>query len=344
MARRRRLNRTRAAAAVTGLLLALGLAAWIGWEFLLSASGSGAPRQVSLPEGGSVGTFAVRLERAGVIRSALAFRLLVKLQQAETRLKPGTYAFRGSEGARRILERTLRGDVLTFSVTIPEGKTLDQVADLIARQGFCSEQAFRAAATRSPADFDIPAPTSRKSLEGYLMPDTYRFPRPTRPERIVRTLVENWRRRIFKPNRKLFEQGDLALDQVMIAASLIEREARVDRDRPLIASVIRNRLERGMRLQIDATVLYALGHHKARVLFRDLEVDHPYNTYRNAGLPPGPICSPGAAAVEAMLKPAHTAFLYYVARPDGSHIFSRSGDEHGAAIQTSRRLRAAREQ
>lgn len=344
MARRRRLNRTRATAAVTGLLVALGLAAWTGWEFLLSGSGSGAPRQVSLPEGGSVGAFAVRLERAGVIRSALAFRLLVKLQQAETRLKPGTYAFNGKDGSRKILDRVLRGDVLTFSVTIPEGKTLDQVADLMARQGFCSDEEFRRAAARSPADFDIPAPTARKSLEGYLMPDTYRFPRPIRPDRVVRTLVDNWRRRIYRPNRKLLEQSDLSLDQVMVAASLIEREARVARDRPLIASVIRNRLERGMRLQIDATVLYVLGHHKERVLFRDLEVDHPYNTYRNAGLPPGPICSPGAAAVEAMLKPADTPYLYYVARPDGSHIFTRSGDEHGAAIQTSRRLRAAREQ
>jgi UPF0755 protein len=149
-------------------------------------------------------------------------------------------------------------------------------------------------------------------------------------------MLRNFHDQVVEGLRDQIHANDLPLDKIIILASLIEREARVPEDRPLISAVIRNRLQRHMLLQIDASVLYALGHHKEQVLLTDLKVDSPYNTYRYAGLPPGPICSPGLDSIKAALNPARVNYLYYVARPDGRHIFSTTLSEHNANVKKAR--------
>jgi UPF0755 protein len=172
------------------------------------------------------------------------------------------------------------------------------------------------------------------------MPDTYRFEKGIPETEIIRRMLANWNVRVLRPHARLFRQADFPMDKILVIASLIEREAMTNADRPLISSVIRNRLRIKKRLEIDATVLYALGRHKEALTFADLKVDSPYNTYRSLGLPPGPICNPGLASILAALKPAKTRYLYYVARPDGSHLFAVTYEEHRANIDRVKEMKA----
>jgi len=171
-----------------------------------------------------------------------------------------------------------------------------------------------------------------ESLEGYLLPETYEFAYGTAAEDLVRRMVEELDRQFVKPNADAIAASKLSLHEIVTLASLVEREAKVAADRAKIAGVLTNRLSRGMKLQCDATVQYALGEHKPRLTFADLKVDSPYNTYLHAGLPPGPIACPGIASLRAALQPERTDALFYVARPDGSHVFTRTYEEHLAAI------------
>jgi UPF0755 protein len=256
-------------------------------------------------------------------------------------MQEGEYHIARSATAFQVMDQLIAGSTDLRWLVIPEGKTLAQVRDLVAELELTSAEAFEQAASVSPQQAGLPVQCTRDTLEGYLMPDSYRVPAESKAPELVRLLTRTWRTRIWEPNRSLFEKSDLSPDEVVILASLIEREARVDADRARIASVIRNRLMRKMRLQIDATVLFALGEHKERVTFADLKVDSPYNTYAHAGLPPGPICSPGLKSVRAALQPADTDFLYYVAQADGSHVFTRTLAEHEAAVAEARRAAKA---
>jgi UPF0755 protein len=190
-------------------------------------------------------------------------------------------------------------------------------------------------ATQEAAAFGVAGLPKGRSLEGYLFPDTYQVPLGADERALIRLQWERFGQ-IWSPLAKQY-QTKLSRHEVVTLASLIEREAKVDADRRPISGVLRNRLERGLRLEVDATILYALGQHKSRLLYRDLEVDSPYNTYRHAGLPPGPIANPGRASLEAALNPAQTDCLYYVARSDGTHIFSRTLAEHNRAKREIRR-------
>jgi UPF0755 protein len=324
------------------LLAFLGLFAgvfWYGGHLLTPVGRSGEKVLVDIPLGSSARSIGKVLKEKGLIRSELAFVGFARLYGASTEMKAGEYEIPNNLGLIQMIDKLVAGDAVQHWVVIPEGKTVRQIAVLLENNRLGRSGAFLTAAGRRPQRYGMELPVPRASVEGYLMPDSYKFPRNVTERDMIRAMLRNWNEKVYRPHRELFAADELGADKIVIIASMIEREARVPEDRPLISAVIRNRLKRKMPLQIDATVLYALGSHKPVVTFEDLKVDHPYNTYRNPGLPPGPICNPGVAAVEAALKPASEDYLYYVARPDGSHIFTRSYQEHQAAIQQVRQMR-----
>lgn len=301
-------------------------------------SASGTPVRVEIPPGAAAAEIGRRLRKAGVIRSALVFQVTARLLGESGNMKAGDYLISPNLGVIPVLQKLVAGDAEAQWVVIPEGLTVRQVAKLLESRRLGSVSRFLRAAGRPPQAYGLMVGAPRSSLEGYLMPDTYRFPRHLRETELIRVMLENWNAKVLRPNRERFAKSDLPIDKVVTIAAMIEREARLPGDRPLIASVVRNRLRRKMPLQIDATVLYALGKHKTVVTLEDLKVESPYNTYRRVGLPPGPICSPGAASIQAALVPSRTDYLYYVARPDGRHIFSHTAAEHEAAVAQARKL------
>lgn len=292
---------------------------------------------VHVPPGADAGQVAELLYRHGLIRSRLAFRLRARWRGLEGRLQAGEYRFRPAETLDQLLDRLASGDVIRYRVTIPEGYTAQQIADLLHRLGLVDRAAFLREVGNVPAH-RIPEMEGNQtsSVEGYLFPDTYEFPRGLPARAVVATMIARFReatRELWALPRPL----GLSPHAVVTVASLVEREARHDEERRRIAGVVYNRLRREMPLQVDATVLYALGRHKERVLYADLDVPSPYNTYRRRGLPPGPIANPGRESLRAALQPELHDFLYYVARQDGTHVFSRTLSEHERAVRALRR-------
>ncbi|MFN3286282.1 MAG: endolytic transglycosylase MltG [bacterium] len=311
---------------------AAALVAWSG-----APPGSGQPVVVVIPAGADAGQVADLLHRHGVVRSPLLFRLWARWRGLEGRIQAGEYRFSPAEGVHEILRRLTAGDVVRYRLVFPEGLTAEDVARRLEEQGVVGAEAFLEEVGRADR-YWIPQMEGNTSgrLEGYLFPDTYEFPRGLPADRVVATMVARFREataELWSSPRPL----GLSPYEVVTVASLIEREARQDAERPRIAGVLYNRLRRGMPLQVDATVLYALREHKERVLYRDLEVDSPYNTYRRTGLPPGPIANPGLESLRAALHPETHEYLYYVARPDGTHVFSRTLAEHERARRAVQR-------
>ena len=298
--------------------------------------GSGGPSvRVSIPPGSSFGTAVDSLSRAGVIGSPRLFRFYASARKRDRSLKAGTYSFEQNASWNDVLDALTRGKGLVQTVTIPEGFALSSIAALLGRALSVPPESVLVAATDSALRqrLDVPTP----SLEGYLFPDTYSFAAGTSPQEAVGVLVARFEQ-VWKPEWDARLQA-LAMSRhdIMTLASIIEKEARLAEERPVISAVYHNRLKIGMLLQADPTVQYALGKHVDRVLYRDLEVESRYNTYKHKGLPPGPIASPGAASIEAALFPATVPFLYFVAHPDGHHEFRRTFSEHTAARAQIRR-------
>ncbi len=298
--------------------------------------GEGPSKLVAVGEGATAQRVATRLKSRGVIRSEIAFQLVVRWQKQASKLQPGTYEVSPAMTLVDIANMIASGHTALGMVTIPEGFTVKQIAGRLQQAKVCSEQQFIDFCTTSgkslTAPYKLPA-----NLEGYLFPDTYHLPVGLGARASAQEMVSATTRQLYKPNLKAIVSQKLIFHQLLTVASLIEREAKVAVDRPMISGVIRNRLAKGMRLQIDATVLYAKKQHQAIVYRKDLWVESPYNTYRNAGLPPGPIASPGVSSFKAALKPAGTKALYYVARLDGSHLFSDTYEKHLAAVKRVRR-------
>ncbi len=298
-------------------------------------SASDAPVQVIVPPGASLRTAADSLEQAGVISSARLFRWYASIGGRDRGIKAGTYALRPDQKWSEVLSALVRGEGLIVTVTIPEGFDLRTIVPRLAKALGVPEDSVRVAARDSVwrAERNVTAAT----LEGYLFPDTYTFPAKTSARRAVQTMLERfdaiWR---DEWNTRADSLGITRHEAVTMAA-LVEKEARVADERPIIAAVYWNRVKKGMRLQADPTVQYALPEHVDRVLFVHLEVDSPYNTYRYDGLPPGPIASPGAASLEAALYPSDVSYLYFVAHPDGHHEFRNTFAEHQQAIAMVRR-------
>ncbi len=313
------------------------LAGGAGW-WVLGPVGGGDARVVVIPSGASAWAIGRQLRDAGLVRAPVSLVAAAALQRRLGTLQPGEYVFHPSQSAWEIAGRIARGAVRLHRVTVPEGYTVRQIADALAGMGLVDRDRFLDLALRRGRTLGRPwleaLPTD--SLEGYLFPDTYYLPRGLREEAVIGMMLDRFEAAVGETLRAAAAARGLALHDLVTVASLIEREAQVPDERPVIAGVIYNRLARGMRLEIDATVLYALGYHKPTVTAADLAVDSPYNTYRRGGLPPGPIASPGLAALEAAAHPAAVPYLYYVRRPDGRHHFSRTFAEHLDAVRRYR--------
>ncbi|WP_319408286.1 endolytic transglycosylase MltG [uncultured Desulfosarcina sp.] len=271
------------------------------------------------------------LQQEGLVSDALRFTILARLDKKDKLLKAGEYFFSTTMTPKEILGQMVEGRVHLYRLTIPEGYNLVQIAAAVAAAGLESEKNFLDA-TRNPEiarSLGIDADT----LEGYLFPDTYYFPRGLDSATIIATMVKQFKA-AFKPawDQQAKAQG-MTVHEIVTLASIIEKETGAPEERPLISSVFHNRLKKGMRLETDPTVIYGIPDFDGNIKRRHLETHTPYNTYKIKGLPPGPIASPGALAMEAALFPAQSDYLYFVSKKDGTHQFSTTIKEHNAAVK-----------
>jgi peptidoglycan lytic transglycosylase G len=319
------------------LVLLMAIAgAFAAYRLLAPYQGFGNETFVEFPHGTSTDAIADRLAAAGVVRSRWDFLLARAAQRARV-LQAGEYRFNRAASPLEVFDRVARGDVFYYTLSVPEGHNMFDIAQSAGALGLFSADAFLTAA-RNPSlirDIDANAPT----LEGYLFPTTYKLSRHTTPELLCRMMTAQFReawRGLRQPH------GDANVHDAVTLASLVEREAKLPQERPLIAAVFTNRLRLGMKLDCDPTTIYAAlleNRYRGKIYRSDLDSDNAYNTYRHAGLPPGPIANPGADSLRAALAPAHSGALYFVAKPDGSgaHEFSNSLDAHNAAAERYRR-------
>jgi len=292
---------------------------------------------VVIPPGAALREIAALLDDAGLIRSPLAFVVAARVRGLGARLQSGEYLLSASMPTLEILDKIAQGQVMLHRLTIPEGYTAAQIADALAEAELADRDAFLRLVREEGNSFAFAFLGGRRNLEGYLFPDTYYFPRALPVRQIVQTMLARFDQRVTPQLRQQARAQGMTLHETLTIASMVEREAKLPVERPIIAGVIYNRLRREWRLEIDATVLYALGRRGGPLTAADLLVESPYNTYRQSGLPPGPICNPGLAAIEAAARPAATPYLFYVLRPDGSHAFSTTFDEHQRNIRRWRK-------
>lgn len=282
---------------------------------------------VTIEDGSSTHGIAETLKEAKVIRSVNSYKIISKLWRYDGKYKAGQYALSPSMRASDIGKIIVSGAGSTNTITIPEGYTVDQIAKKLAEDGIVDEEKFKEALTKvdySKFDFLKDAQSGEKHLEGYLFPDTYQVSVGADEEQIIITMLNQFDRVFTDKYKKRAKELGLSENEIIIVASIIEREAKTDEDRAKVASVIYNRIKAGMPLQMCSTVQYILGKQKEVLSIADTKIESPYNTYLHAGLPAGPICSPGKAAIKAALYPAETDYLYFVVseKLDGSHNFS----------------------
>jgi UPF0755 protein len=298
-------------------------------------SGSGPAVRVTIPSGANMRVASDSLAKAGVIHYSRLFRVYASLRHRDRQIRSGTYMLHRDAGWAFMLDALRAGKGLVHIVTIPEGFSLLQIEPLVASKLGQPMDSVEAAVrdTALLHRLDIPTPT----LEGYLFPDTYIFEERTSAASAIDAMVRRFEQ-VWKPEwTARLDSIHLSRNDVMALASIVEKEARLPEERPVIAAVYLNRMKDGMLLQADPTVQYALGKHVARVYYKDLDVDSPYNTYRHKGLPPGPIASPGKPSIEAALYPANVPYEYFVAFPDGHHEFRRDLAGHEQAKLQARK-------
>jgi len=302
-------------------ILAVLIVAGAGWQVVRPYRSFGSPVVVSYHRGMSIATFATILEREGVV-SESEWLLAARAVRFRRVLQAGEYRFDRAASPLEIIDRLVRGDVLTYEVVVPEGSNAFDVARIFEKAGFGPAEDFLRLA---------------KPREGFLFPATYRFARGTTPERIIDAMESR-----FEQAWTSLNPGQADKKRIVALASLVEKEAVVPEERPTIAAVFRNRLARGMSLDCDPTVVYAAmleGKYRGTIYLSDLKREHPYNTYLVKGLPPGPIANPGLDSLKAALRPARTDYLFFVAKPDGSgrHSFSATIGEHNKAVAEFRK-------
>lgn len=329
-----RLGRALKVLAAAGLLVA-GAAGAFWLHATAPRDPDGSLRLVEVPRGATLARVGRILEAEGIVRSARAFELLGRLSGAAPKLHFGEYELSPAMTPREVLTRMVEGRVKTYDVTLPEGLSAREIVDRLVAAGVAERAALETVLSDpgSPHGFGVEGP----GLEGYLFPDTYRFPRGLSATEIVGTLVNRFQR-AWAPLAPLAAGQGLAQRQVVTLASIVEKETGMASERPLVASVFRNRLARGMRLESDPTVIYGIAGFDGNL--RRVHLDdfsNPYNTYQIAGLPPGPIASPGEAALRAVVEPAATGYLFFVARGDGSHVFSERYGDHVRAVNEHQR-------
>ncbi len=289
----------------------------------------GPKREIVIKPGMPLMMIADTLRQAGVINSAFYFRLLAWFYNYDNKIHPGRYRFAPNLSPHLVLKTLAREVPALLMVTIPEGYTQKQIARLLEENGICSKDSFLAACTDTTflRSLNIPFATA----EGYLFPETYEFQTGSHPKTVIRRLVQQFRLVIDELKRKY--PTDLTEPQIVVLASIVEKEAKIPEEFPIIAGVFLNRLKRHWPLQSCATVKFILPEPKERLSFDDLKTPSPYNTYLHPGLPPGPICNPGRAALIGVFSPTRHNYLFFVAKGDGGHIFSSTPAEHEAAMR-----------
>ena len=290
---------------------------------------------LDIAEGASLSDVAERLHRQNLIKSDWAFVWVGRLTGSDRKIIPGEYEFHGGMAPSTILEKIVKGEVIQYTVTIPEGFSVIRIADVLHEQRLADREEFLQC-TRDPVfiqTLSLSVENRVDNLEGYLFPDTYQFARHLAPERLIATMVSRFEQSVTEEDRRRAAELGLSLHQVVTLASVIEKETARPDERTLISGVFHNRLRKRIPLQSDPTVIYALNEFDGNLRKKDLSIDSPYNTYRVAGLPPGPIANPGRAAIHAALYPEATTYLYFVSRNDGSHEFSTTLAEHNRAVR-----------
>jgi len=285
---------------------------------------------VIIARGSSFGAVTTQLAQSGVIAHPIAFRILARLRQEEANVKAGEYTIEPNQSSDEVL-RTITagtGQVARW-VTFPEGYTAREIAASLAEKKFGSQDAFARAFSAESIDLDG---TRTTGLEGYLFPSTYLMPVDVTPRAAAKILVDQFRKELPTDARERARRLGLNVPQVVTIASLVEREAKADDERSLMAGVYYNRLRRGMPLEVDATIEYVFASHHDVITRKDLQIDSPYNTYRYPGLPPTPIANPGKASLDAAFSPRSSEFLYYVYKGDGHSAFARTLQEHNANV------------
>jgi len=332
-----RRHRLRRLVFVLGLLATVVLATGYLWIRAPRLPGSTERVVVEFPIGTPTRQIFRTLQAEGIARDSLLAEIYYRTFRHGVPLRAGEYSFSPGEPLDRAIDLLEHGEVVKHVVVVPEGLTNAECFALFVQQGIGTEQGFRRA-SREPNLLPGP-PLATADLEGFLFPDTYVVTRSTPTREVVATMVENFRRHFTPELARRAEALGLTMRQAVTVASLVEKETSLPEERPHVAAVYLNRLKLGMRLQCDPTVIYALQERRewiGRLRRSDLEVDSPYNTYLYSGLPPGPICNPGAAALEAAVTPSPSRDLYFVARGDGGHYFSRTYADHLAMIEKSR--------
>ena len=315
---------------MTALLL-IGGVAWYAHRSLdLPPEDIETHRVLVVPPDASFRTVAELLAEEGLVISPFWFRVLGKVQGAERKIKPGEYDFHTRMRPPEILDALIKGKVIQYSILVPEGLTAAQIARLLHEGGVADEAAIMGL-VRDPAfvkSLGVKAPT----LEGYLFPDTYLFPRNARPEEILKTMVNGFRRVFTAEVQARASELNMTEREVLTLASIIEKETGQEDERPIIAAVFQNRLKKKYPLQSDPTVIYDIPNFDGNLTRAQLTTATPSNTYMHPGLPPGPIANPGIKSILAALHPAPVSYLYFVSKNDGSHQFSSTLAEHNRAV------------
>lgn len=301
------------------------------------------PSEVSfnIPKGSTLKKTSIILEGKGIIGGKFQFKLLAKLKNAEHRIKSGEYSVQLPMSPLAILDKLIRGEVITYSITIPEGSTVFNIAGIIENAGLgTAESILKKAADIS---FIKSLGLEDQSLEGFLFPDTYRFSKGTTPEVIIKSMLARFKEVFLQALKDKPLDTGLSEKEILIFASLVEKETALLSEKPVVAAVFINRLKKRMRLECDPTVIYGIKlinpEFNSRLRKKHLQERTPYNTYRIYGLPPGPICNPGLESIKAAVNPAKVDYLYFVSKNDGTHKFSKTLKEHTRAVITYQKSR-----
>jgi UPF0755 protein len=332
------LNRAIKIALVVVVVIPLLLSAWFSFEFYLAPKAS--PKEIFfvVEKGQGVHDIAQNLKEKGVIKNRQAFRLGYNIYYSSKSLKAGEYMFNLPMSPKDILKMLTDGKVYLHSLTIPEGLTRKEIARHLDSLDFTDEREFLAASSKTKIISSLDK--EAKNLEGYLFPETYHLPKGISAEKIISTLISQFKDVFSEGWQKRAREIEMTPREVVILASLIEKETFLSEEKKVVSAVFHNRLRIRMKLDCDPTIIYALkeeGRFRGRLLKKHLKLESPYNTYRNRGLPPGPICSPGRGSIEAALYPAQEKYLYFVSKKDGSHHFSSSFRDHQNAVRRYRK-------
>ena len=306
-------------------------------HYLSPVDANAKPTRLKIVPGMSSMGIANQLAHQNLIRSPWAFLFATHLNGASHRLQVGSYHLSGAMSIPQIIDHFKTGKVVTHQLVIPEGLTVAQIGELWERSGFGTATTFNQTASNSK--WRLNYKIKGKTLEGYLFPNTYRFPDGAPPQVLIQTMLDEFERRWTVELDEEAKSLGFSKHEVITLASIIEAEARVPDERPLISAVFHNRLRRGWKLQADPTARYGLGPPDRPPTPADLKVDSPYNTYLYEGLPPDPICNPGLASILAALRPASAPYMYFVAIGNGKHHFSKTLREHQNMINKIKRNR-----